>query len=227
MPDQKDGFFKLPQGYRGYRPDILKMIPHKPKRILDIGCGGGGIAIDVKERWPDCEIFGIEADPKLASVAAQHMKVVSVGSCTEKNTYNTFSGLQFDIIIMADIIEHLADPHQLFEQINRFQAEETCLITSIPNIRHYSTFVSLFILGTWPQRDRGIHDRTHLRFFTRKDMLKFYAEHDLEVEAEKRNVRVFESQSWSNIPSKILDFWPFRSFLTFQYLHRLKPKQTD
>jgi hypothetical protein len=40
------------------------------------------------------------------------------------------------------------------------------------------------------------------------------------VERERRNLRLVESQSWTMVPAKVLDFWPFRPFLTFQYLHR-------
>ena len=42
-------------------------------------------------------------------------------------------------------------------------------MVSLPNVRHWETFWQLGRRGTWPRRDVGIFDRTHLRWFTLRD----------------------------------------------------------
>ena len=96
------------------------------------------------------------------------------------------------------------------------------IVTSFPNVGHFSTLLSLLVFRRWPYRDRGIHDRTHLRFFTRKNLLELYAAAGLSVVEEQRKLRLIESPSALNRYAGWLDFFPFRSYLTFQYLHVLK-----
>jgi SAM-dependent methyltransferase len=129
------------------------------------------------------------------------------------------SGDVYDLIICADVLEHLAEPAPVLVALAGLLSPGGRLITSLPNVRHVSTFISLGILGTWPARSRGIHDRTHLRFFARPDILRLGEEARLECMREKRNLRLIESAPWTTPLGKLLDFWPLRSFFTFQYLH--------
>ena len=49
----------------------------------------------------------------------------------------------------------------------RYLEPEGVVIASIPNVGHLDTICNLVFRGLWPYRERGIHDRTHLRFFAR------------------------------------------------------------
>ena len=49
-----------------------------------------------------------------------------------------------------------------------FLSPDGYVIISLPNIRHYSTLTELIFKGVWSYRDRGIHDRTHLKFCARR-----------------------------------------------------------
>jgi hypothetical protein len=52
----------------------------------------------------------------------------------------------------------------------------------LPNVRHITALVKVLLLRDWPYAESGILDRTHLRFFTHKSMLRFFGHHKLEVE---------------------------------------------
>lgn len=219
----------LKKGYSGNRPDIIKLIPGNPGTILDVGCGAGVLGKCIKDQWPDCVVTGIDADPGLLETAQRHLdRTVPYNLELHKGALPKMDQ-RFDVIIFADVLEHLSSPETTLRDACLLLKPGGHVVTSIPNVRHYSTMIALAIFGTWPRRDRGIHDRTHLRFFARKDILHMLEHSGLEPVREHRNLRLIEGLSWTNIPAKILDFWPLRGFFTFQYLHcsRLRPEQRD
>ena len=88
---------------------------------------------------------------------------------------------QFDLIVYGDILEHLKRPEKVLSELNRYLRPTGKIIVSVPNFVHL--FVRLNILiGRFEYMERGILDRTHLRFFTLKTFRKFLANAGLSVE---------------------------------------------
>ncbi len=215
------------KGYSGQRPDILRLIPSPPQRTLDVGCGAGMLGSQLRELYPTCITTGVESDSERAALAAHHLDNIISGQIDDQETIEKLKQqAPFDLIICADVLEHLASPDHTLQVLCTLLTHDGHLITSLPNVRHLSTFVDLFMLGTWPQRDRGIHDRTHLHFYARRDILRMCARSGLALRQERRNLRIFEAHAWSMFPAKILDFWPLRAFFTFQYLHLWRREQS-
>lgn len=199
---------------------MVDLIRQAPDRVLDLGCGGGLTGALVRREYPGAVLCGVEGDPALAAQASQHMDRVLCASIEDPATWRQLGEqAPFDVVILADVLEHLSDPWHVTRQCVGLLSQQGCVITSIPNVRHISTFVALGVKGTWPRRARGIHDATHLRFFCRRDILDLGARSGLRMVEERRNLRLFESRAWSALPAALLDFWPIRPFLTFQYLH--------
>ena len=208
------------RGYSGSRPDIVKLIEMRPQRVLDVGCGAGMTAALIQDCYAGVAVVGVEPNPTLAAAAEPRMTEIVVGQIDDPAMLRTLEARSpFDLIICADVLEHLVQPEDVLINLASLLVEGGRIITSIPNVRHVSTFISLGVLGTWPRRDRGIHDRTHLRWFARKDVLALGRRAGLRLIRERRNLRIVESASWTMFPARLLDFWPFRSFFTFQYLH--------
>jgi len=120
----------------------------------------------------------------------------------------------FDCILCLDVLEHLADPWRVLQQLSQKLKPQGVIITSIPNIRHVSILVKLFLLGRWTYTDSGILDRTHLRFFTKQSVLALL---DLpQLRLEKVSSLVSRRLRWIHwLSAGILD-----GFLTSQYLTR-------
>ena len=55
------------------------------------------------------------------------------------------------------------------------------IVASIPNIRYYRTFVDFVLHGNWDYLDQGILDKTHLRFFTYKSILRMFESLGFEI----------------------------------------------
>lgn len=209
------------QGYSGGRPDVMRLVTGSPTRILDVGCGAGLLGRQLRDSFPHCDALGIEPDPDRASLARTYFPRVIQGSVDDPQTLETLaSEPPFDLIICADVLEHLVDPASTLKKLARMLARNGQLITSLPNVRHLSTLVDLYFFGYWPQRDRGIHDRSHLHFYARPNIIELGRSAGLHMRQERRNLRLFEAHPWSMVPAKALDFWPFRGLFTFQYLHR-------
>lgn len=215
------------QGYSGARPDVVALVDSAPARVLDVGCGAGMTAQMLKEKFPGTHVTGLEMDPRLGELAASRVDTLLSCSIESAESLERLASLgPFDLVICADVLEHLLDPWAVLASLVATLAPDGRLITSLPNVRHVSTFASLGLAGTWPRRDRGIHDKTHLRFFARRDIIALGAQAGLERVRERRNLRLLEASPWTMVPAKLLDFWPLRAFLTFQYLHLWRRRKT-
>ena len=140
------------RGYSGARPDVVRMIVHELALVLDVGCGAGLTAKLIRDRYPNAHVFGIEADPKLARQACEHSTSVFEGPLNDEGIRSQIkdSG-PYDLIICADVLEHMLDPAEALNQLTRVMADDGYLITSLPNVRHISTFWNLGIRGGRPQ----------------------------------------------------------------------------
>ena len=216
------------RGYSGARPDVVRLIVRAPERVLDVGCGAGMTAKLIQDRYPNADVFGIEMDPVLAEQAREHSTRVFEGPLDDHDLQSSLeNAAPFDLIICADVLEHMIDPSAALRRLASLMADDGYLITSLPNVRHISTFWSLGVRGRWPQNERGIHDATHLHFYARRDIISLCRSAGFELQQEKRNMRVLEAGAWTMPAAKLLDFWPFRGFLTFQYLHLWTRRQRD
>ena len=80
-------------------------------------------------------------------------------------------GTGFDIVLAADVLEHLVNPGLLMKQVRDVLSPEGTAMFCVPNIAHwYPRFRST--LGMFDYDQRGILDSTHLRFFTRRSIRK-------------------------------------------------------
>jgi len=203
--------------YIGPREDILNLISDNVKKVLDVGCSTGALGEKIKKR-NRAKVVGIELDQKMAKVAKKRLDKVIIGDIGKINLKDYLTHNYFDCIIFADVLEHLVNPWDVLKNITAFLNNDGVIVASIPNVRHYTTIISLFLRGYWPYRERGIHDKAHLRFFTLKNISEMFQNAGLEIVRIERNYRIIESPHRFNRFSKYFAFSLFREFLTFQYL---------
>ncbi|MBU0650834.1 methyltransferase domain-containing protein [bacterium] len=203
--------------YIGRRDDVLAFVPLNAKKILDIGCSDGTLGASIKEII-DAQVVGIELSEQMADSARKKIDRVFTGDVEKILFDGEFKGLSFDTIILADIIEHLVDPWKILNKIKDYLEPGGKIIVSLPNIRHIDTIFHLVFKGYWPYRDRGIHDRTHLRFFTKKNIFELFEKSGLLIERINTNYRIIEAPHRYNRFAKFFAFPGLRNFLAFQYI---------
>ncbi len=172
---------EIPLYFRHVRPEIAAAVPASARSILDVGCGAGTLGAALKEEQPGRRVVGIELNREAAAVAQRRLDEVHVADVEEFAP--PFARGEFDCIVFADILEHLKDPWGIVRRYSSFLAPGGTFIASIPNVRFIGLIGDLAERGEWKYRDEGILDRTHLRFFTKKEFLSLMAQSDIRCEA--------------------------------------------
>ncbi|MGB8860298.1 MAG: glycosyltransferase [Ilumatobacteraceae bacterium] len=169
--DQPYAFKPSPYSSHGR---ILQMVERRPPmRILDVGCGPGWLAQALTDAGHT--VVGIdlaEAD----GVAGRMSRFVraDLGQGIPDEV-----GGDFDLVLAADIIEHLAEPGRLLADMASRVRPQGSIIASVPNISHWYPRFRI-ASGRFDYDQRGVLDATHLRFFTRRRFLRVAEEAGLE-----------------------------------------------
>ena len=133
-------------------------------RILEIGTASGYLGRELR-RLGFMNVAGVECDPAAADEARAHYQSFAVADLEQLALPDEFQG--FDVLICADVLEHLRDPPAQLRQLTRLLKPTARLVVSLPNVANLTVRLSL-LAGRFTYRDRGLLDRTHLRFFTRR-----------------------------------------------------------
>lgn len=205
--------------YIGDRPDIVSLIPPNAKVVLDVGCSTGAVGAAIKVKT-GAQVIGIEVSAEMAREARNRIDKVFVGDAQTIMLERKMDTLRFDTIIFGDLLEHLVDPWAVLKAATGYLDSEGTIIASIPNVRHMNTIYNLVLRGHWPYRERGIHDRTHLRFFTKKDIYDLFASAGLTIDVVKTHYRIIERPHRLNSIARFFAIPVVRNFLAFQYVMR-------
>ena len=129
-------------------------------RLLDLGAAGGHLGRAVRSR---CSFLaGVEPDPALPASAREgyddwrEIDALHAGEWEKP----------FDVVVCADVLEHLASPEAMLARIHEWLHPDGILLVSLPNIANISIRLAL-LFGRFRYTDRGILDRSHLSFYTR------------------------------------------------------------
>lgn len=135
-------------------------------KILDVGCGFGALGEELQKR--NNVVYGIDLSKYAISVAKSRMEMAFVTDATDiENLPSEIKNEKFDLIIFADILEHIYNPLELLQKYSCFLKPNGQIITSIPNVATWNVRFSL-LFGSFTYKDTGTLDRTHIRFFTRR-----------------------------------------------------------
>ena len=157
--------------YRRTRPEMLRFIPTTTQRVLDLGCGEGHFGAIVKETR-GAEVWGIEFDEQAARDASTVLDRVLVGDASTRIA--ELPDNYFDAVVCNDVLEHLVDPFTTLKQLRSKLKPEGVVVASIPNVRNLPALGKVLFRRDFPQEDYGIFDRTHLRFFTRRSIIRMF-----------------------------------------------------
>jgi len=143
---------------------LSQLLPFKPDtRLLDIGSGSGAFGRELTKRgWSN--LYSVEIDDATRNQTAQWYNQSAA-------TLKTFEGEKFEVILLLDIIEHLARPVDFLAELTTYCQQNTVVLISVPNIAHWAIRL-LTLAGRFEYMERGPLDATHLHFFTKRHLKK-------------------------------------------------------
>ncbi len=164
----------MQDGYYDHsRSEALDLLPVCPTRVLDIGCGRGGVTRALKQRCPQATSVGLDLflDPDYDySAVFDDFAQVDL----EDGALPVAVG-EFDLILLLDVLEHLRDPARLLARLVDDARDGCWFLVSLPNFHYYSNLLGIVRSGRFRYTDAGILDRTHLRFFGQEDARELLA----------------------------------------------------
>lgn len=145
--------------------ELISMLGAGHLRILEVGCASGYLSAYLKTfgHW----VCGVEPSPTAAAAARAVLDEVHTGdfdsylAATAGTTQRPF-----DVIVFADVLEHLVEPAHTLRECRSLLAPEGHVAISVPNVTH-GGIRGMLLEGRWTYAELGILDRTHLRFFSR------------------------------------------------------------
>lgn len=144
----------------------------KGKSVLELGAASGHVTrvlVSNGNRVTAVESDGASSE-SLSAVATE----VLIRDLDWLSLSEDLRGRTFDVIVASDVLEHTKRPELVLAQLHSLLAPNGFVIVSLPHIAHGDVRLAL-LSGQFPYSDRGLLDKTHLRFFTRTTILELFS----------------------------------------------------
>lgn len=147
-PEFQEYFVQYPvKRSRGSSHDLARRLTGTGHTVLEVASGPGYLAADLAtagNRVDGIDLLKRSIQPALEKLGAK----------------------KYDRVLLLDVLEHLVRPAEILEQCAPILEENGFAIVSVPNVANITVRLAL-LFGRFQYGDRGILDRTHLRFYTR------------------------------------------------------------
>jgi 2-polyprenyl-3-methyl-5-hydroxy-6-metoxy-1,4-benzoquinol methylase len=203
-------FSKPDNYYESRREAMFQYIPQNVKRTLEFGCGCGFFPEFIKEEL-NAECWAVEINDRAAQIASDKLYKVIKGDANE--SLKMIPQSYFDCIILNDVLEHLADPFYLLENMKAKLNKNGVAVLSVPNVRFWNHLRAFIWRGEWDYQDAGILDNTHLRFFTYKSLVKTFRKSGYEI------LTIEGLNPTHNIKYKVVNFLLLNKLWDARYHH--------
>lgn len=161
---------------------LCRLVGHD-KKVLELGCAAGSMTQVLKDHY-GCAVTAIEYDAAAAEVARPYCEALYVADLS-KTPASSLTQQQFDVVLMADVLEHLYESQQQLADVLQLVRPGGQLVISVPNIAHNGILAQLWC-GQFNYTETGILDHTHVRFFT---------PHSLRALLETAGLRITHSET--------------------------------
>ncbi len=151
---------------------MLSLCSADAPQCLDIGCGDGRLLDRLAEQGvPPENLYGVELSPKVVDEL-------------DRKGYHGYEGRveelslpanHFDLILTCQVIEHVSDPAEMFQAVNRILAPGGIFIVETPNTDCLDA--RIFRKRYWG----GYHFPRHWNLFNRKSIARLGKDSGLET----------------------------------------------
>lgn len=165
------------------REDIISQLKVPVDHLLEVGAGGCGTIVEIKKRGLASKVTAAELF-KIENSLQNSPLIDSFLSLDLNSQVNLLPDHHFEVIIAADVLEHLTDPWRVLQELVTKLKHGGEMIISLPNLRNLKTLKKILVSGSFAYENEGVLDRTHLRFFCYRDMVRLIEGAGLRVKSE-------------------------------------------
>jgi SAM-dependent methyltransferase len=114
---------------------LVRRIPMDARDILEVGCGDGRLLWAVAEARPQAALAGVDTDATGVALAQSRMQQTGVSVVIQRGSVHQlpFASDAFDVVLLADVVEHLVDPSAALLEILRVLKPKGVLVLSTPH----------------------------------------------------------------------------------------------
>lgn len=201
-----------------------KVVHHvgEKKYILEIGCAYG-IMTKVFHEYNGCKVFGVEYDAASAQYARPYCDELAVIDIEKTDWKEVLGDRRFDVIVIADVLEHLSDPHKCLDKLKDYLTPDGYFTISIPNVAH-NGIVAELLSEDFTYRRTGLLDATHIHFVGYDSLKKLFEDAGLKI-TDLEYTRIAPELSefgakWIALPrwlTELLEMRPFGDVYQFVF----------
>jgi len=145
----------------------LARLVQPSQKVLELGTGPGTVTRILHSKG--CKVTGVEMDPETLAMCQPFCEKTLQANLEDPHWHASLQNEKFDVVLCADVLEHLRDPRPLLSLLPSFLNDQGFVLMSLPNASHLTVVASL-MAGRFPYQSKGLLDNTHLRFFGREDI---------------------------------------------------------
>lgn len=158
------------------RDELLPLVPRGATRILEVGCGAGAFGAALEEAG--ARVTGVEPDPEAAAEARGRLsRVLDV---TLDQALAALEGERFDVVVLADVLEHVPDPVSALRGLRARLAGAFDVVLSLPNACHAALLAGA-LQGRWDLALEGVTADDHVTYAGRAGWTSVLAEAGFEA----------------------------------------------
>ena len=207
---------------------VLASMVKPGQRVLELGTGPGTVTRILHDKG--CKVTGVEMDPDTLATCAPFCERTLQANLEDPLWWQPLEGEKFEVIICADVLEHLRDPRPLLEKLPVFLRDGGCVLMSLPNASHL-TIVASLLGGRFPYQKNGLLDNTHLKFYGREDLDALLREcgflwqhwHTVQVDPAQAELK----QYWNDLEASDQEFLKARCADGMVYQHVVRAFPTS
>jgi 2-polyprenyl-3-methyl-5-hydroxy-6-metoxy-1,4-benzoquinol methylase len=168
-----------PPSYRYNAQRILHICKELgARRVLDLGCGNGALARALSRAG--FQVTACDVDRRGIEIASQvpsGVKFLQLGAYDDPSELNESD---FDVVVCAEVIEHLYIPRQVPRCARAVLKPEGHLVVSTP-YHGYLKNLAISILNKWDFHHKSLEEGGHIKFFSPKTLAQLLKEEGFEV----------------------------------------------
>jgi len=168
---------------------VARQLVGRDQDVLDLGCGEGFFAAELKKDGN--RVVGVDALPAARESDSLERYISADLNTPQPDLALRVGERRFDRVLLLDVLEHLTQPERLLSELRPALKETGQLLVSLPNVANITVRLAL-LFGRFDYTDRGILDRTHVHFYTRRTARAFLRENGWEIVTAKTTVMPLE-----------------------------------